>query len=238
MPYKTFTGVREKWLPLYEQLRETAIAALGPFEERETSAAIQWKHSTTFAEVSAKKDALTIGLPSNEPHEEWKPARLLKISKNRVAHYFEVTEEGELLPLVDRIALAYELTRTSRAPVRAPATSYATVDEYIESFPPGLACVLRDIRRAINTAAPEAAEKISWQMPTFYYRENLVHFAAAKHHVGFFPSPEAIEAFAGRLAGYKTTKGGIQFPLSEGMPLELISDITRWRVARVNEKYR
>ena len=108
--------------------------------------------------------------------------------------------------------------------------TYTTIDEYIALFPSDVQHKLQAMRRAIREAAPEAAEKISYQMPTFHQQGNVVHFAAFKNHIGFFPGASGVEAFADRLTAYKTSKGTIQFPFSEPLPLELVKEITRWRV--------
>lgn len=107
---------------------------------------------------------------------------------------------------------------------------YQTIDEYLTLFPPEVQEILRTIRTVIHEAAPEAEEKISYRMPTFYLYGNLVHFAAFKHHIGFFPSPGGLEAFKDELAGYTSSKGGVQFPLDKPIPYELIAKITRFRV--------
>ena len=84
------------------------------------------------------------------------------------------------------------------------------------------------MRNTIRKALPEAEEKISWSMPTFWKGHNIIHFAGFKNHVGLYPGPEAIEEFAERLEAYKTSKGSIQFLYSKPMPLELIEDIAKW----------
>jgi uncharacterized protein YdhG (YjbR/CyaY superfamily) len=91
-------------------------------------------------------------------------------------------------------------------------------------------CLLQNIRETIRAAAPDAAEKISWQMPTFWQGENLIHFAAFKKHIGLYPGGEAASVFAERLAGYKISKGAIRLPLNRPIDYELIADIVRWRV--------
>lgn len=111
-----------------------------------------------------------------------------------------------------------------------------SVEAYIAGAPPERQPVLRKIRQVIRAAAPGAEERTSWGMPTYWQGENLVHFSDAKHHVGFHPSPEAIIAFKGRLAGYKHSKGTIQFPYAQPIPYGLIEEITRWRVAQVAAK--
>ncbi|MBQ1325905.1 MAG: DUF1801 domain-containing protein [Solobacterium sp.] len=109
-----------------------------------------------------------------------------------------------------------------------------TIQEYIdaqeEAVRPRLTAVYDTIRKAI----PDAEETISWGMPTFRKRRNLIHFAAMKNHIGLYPGPEAVEAFTGRLKGYRTSKGTIRLPHDQDLPLELIADIARW--SRENNK--
>ena len=112
----------------------------------------------------------------------------------------------------------------------------ATIDEYIKAQPGEILPILVKIRDTIRRAAPGATEKISWNMPTFWQNENLIHFAVFKRHIGIYPGNEAIEAFAGRLVTYETSKGAIRLPLDKPIDYELISDITRWRAARVENK--
>ena len=88
----------------------------------------------------------------------------------------------------------------------------------------------------IKEAAPEATEKISYQMPTFYLHGNLVHFAAYKKHIGFYLSPSGIEAFKEEISSYKWAKGSVQFPLDKPIPYELIRKITIYRVKENVEK--
>ena len=105
----------------------------------------------------------------------------------------------------------------------------ATIDEYIAGFPVEIQQQLQQIREVIKEAAPEASEKISYQMPTFFYNGNLVHFAVQKHHIGFYPAPSGIERFKEELLPYKTSKGAAQFPLDQPIPFELIRKITAYR---------
>ncbi|MCE5259899.1 MAG: DUF1801 domain-containing protein [Chloroflexi bacterium] len=114
--------------------------------------------------------------------------------------------------------------------------AYTTIDAYIASFPEEIQERLQAMRAAIHAAAPAATEKISYQMPTFYLEGNLVHFAALKRHIGFYPTPSAIEAFREELARYASSKGAVQFPLDEALPLELVGRITRFRAAENLEK--
>jgi len=106
-----------------------------------------------------------------------------------------------------------------------------SIDGYIAGFDPSIREVLNEMRKIIQEAAPEATEKISYQMPTFYYLGNLVHFAAFKSHIGLYPLPEAMEIFADRLKTYKTGKGSVQFPLNQPLPADLIRDIVKFRLA-------
>ena len=105
-----------------------------------------------------------------------------------------------------------------------------TIDEYISGFPPDIQEILESIRAVIKEAAPDAAETISYQMPTFTLKGNLVHFAAFKKHIGFYPIPTGIEAFKDELSAYVCGKGSVQFPLDKPMPLDLIRRIVEFRV--------
>ena len=111
-----------------------------------------------------------------------------------------------------------------------PNTSFNSIDEYIEQFPKEIQTILQKIRSVIKEAAPEATEKISYQMPTFFLKGNLVHFAAYKNHVGFYPAPRGIEKFKEELSQFKGAKGSVQFPMDKPLPLELISRIVLFRV--------
>ena len=104
----------------------------------------------------------------------------------------------------------------------------ATIEEYIAAQPEEAQDYLRQINAAIKASIPEAREKISWSMPTYWKGRNLIQFAASKRHIGLYPGPEAVEAFAGRLTEYKTSKGTIQLPYSKPLPLELIGEIAKW----------
>jgi len=105
-----------------------------------------------------------------------------------------------------------------------------TIDEYIATFPKNIQSIIQELRRVIRESAPGAEEDIRYQMPTFRLNGNLVHFAAFKSHIGFYPTPSAIEAFKEQLASYKTSKGAIQFPLAGPIPFHLIRDMVKFRV--------
>ncbi len=110
------------------------------------------------------------------------------------------------------------------------------IDGYIARFPPHVRALLEQVRATIRKGAPEAAETIKYQIPTFVLNGNLVHFAAFSHHVGFYPTPSGIEAFREELAGYACAKGSVQFPLVEPIPLDLIERIVRFRVDEARSK--
>ena len=112
----------------------------------------------------------------------------------------------------------------------------STIDEYIVDQPAEVRETLSKIRETILEAAPDAKEKISWGMPTFWQGENLIHFAANKKHIGIYPGDMTDSPFEGRLEKYRRTKGAIQLPLDKPIDYGLIADITRWRVSCVGEK--
>ena len=114
--------------------------------------------------------------------------------------------------------------------MKTDQTAPKTIDEYIAGFPQEVQEILQKIRQTIRAAAPDAEEKISYQIPTFTLKGNLVHFGAFKKHIGFFPASSGVAKFKRELAEYKTSKGTIQFPLDEPIPFALISKITKFRV--------
>ena len=105
-----------------------------------------------------------------------------------------------------------------------------TVDEYIAAQNEEIRSLLQNVRQAISSRLPDAKEKISWSMPTYWKGHNIIHFAAQKKHIGLYPGPEAVEHFSDRLdqAGLKYSKGSIQIPYSGELPLELIAEIADW----------
>jgi uncharacterized protein YdhG (YjbR/CyaY superfamily) len=111
-----------------------------------------------------------------------------------------------------------------------------TIDEYIAEFPEGTREILEKVRETIKKAAPEAEETISYQMPTFKLKGNLVHFAAFKNHIGFYPAPTGIEEFSIELSAYKGGKGSVQFPLDNPLPFNLITKIVKFRVKENSER--
>ena len=106
-----------------------------------------------------------------------------------------------------------------------------TIDEYIAPWPEEIKAKLRSMRETIQKAAPAAEEAISYQMPTFTLHGNLVHFAAFKNHIGFYPVPSGLKAFEKELSKFKTGKGSAQFPLDQPLPLALVTKIVKFRVS-------
>ncbi|MFH1119244.1 MAG: DUF1801 domain-containing protein [Bacteroidota bacterium] len=104
------------------------------------------------------------------------------------------------------------------------------IDKYIAGFPEDVQQRLNLVRETIRLAAPEATEKISYMMPTFYLKGNLVHFAGYKKYIGLYPAPSGIEAFQKELSVYKNAKGSVHFPHDQPLPLDLISAIVKFRV--------
>ena len=107
---------------------------------------------------------------------------------------------------------------------------FETIDEYIKIFPKDVQNLLKSVRQTIKKAAPKAEETINYQIPTFKLNGNLVHFAAFKNHIGFYPGSKAIEIFSKDLKEYKTSKGAIQFPIDRRIPTSLIRKIVEHRV--------
>ena len=103
-----------------------------------------------------------------------------------------------------------------------------TIEEYIAAQPEEVQPYLTELRNALRAALPEAEERISWSMPTYWKNHNIIHFAGFKNHAGLYPGPEAVLEFAERLTEYRTSKGTIQLPYSRPVPAELVSDIARW----------
>ena len=111
-----------------------------------------------------------------------------------------------------------------------------SIDEYISRFPAEVQETLQTLRKVIRETLPEATEKISYQMPTFYLRGNLVYFAAYKNHIGFYPGASGIAAFKAELSEYKLAKGTVRFPLGKPLPYNLIRKIVRFRAAENQAK--
>ena len=112
---------------------------------------------------------------------------------------------------------------------------FKTIDDYIAEFPKNVRDVLEELRRVIRESAPDAKEAMRYGIPTFRLNGNLVHFAAFKDHIGFYPTPSAINAFNKELSRYKLAKGTVQFPIDEPVPFELVREIVSYRVKENSE---
>ncbi len=110
-------------------------------------------------------------------------------------------------------------------------TKFTDIDEYIATFPHEVQIMLKELRAVIKAAAPEAEERISYQMPAFSLNGILVYFAAFQKHIGFYPTASGIQAFKRELLNYKNAKGSVLFPIDKPLPLELIRKIVKFRVA-------
>ncbi|MFT3704288.1 MAG: DUF1801 domain-containing protein [Agriterribacter sp.] len=112
----------------------------------------------------------------------------------------------------------------------------ATADEYIATFPEETQKKMQQLREAIKKAAPAAEEVISYGMPAYKQNGMLVYFAAYKSHIGFYPTPSGIIAFKKELSVYNGAKGSVQFPLDKPLPLALVKQIVKFRIAENLEK--
>ncbi|HEV3324507.1 MAG TPA: DUF1801 domain-containing protein [Puia sp.] len=113
---------------------------------------------------------------------------------------------------------------------------YRSVDEYLSYYPEEVQNKLESLRSVIKKAAPKAVETISYNMPAYKQRNVLVYFAAHKNHIGFYPTSSGTREFIDQLTKYKVSKGAIQFPIDEPLPLGLIAKIVRFRVKEDKEK--
>jgi uncharacterized protein YdhG (YjbR/CyaY superfamily) len=124
----------------------------------------------------------------------------------------------------------------ARKSMEKKTSAILTIDEYIRAFPKPVQKKLESIRRLVRKLAPEAQEKISYQIPTFYLNGNLVHFAAFKSHIGFYPTPSGINEFQEELSKYKNGKGSVQFPMEDPLPMELIRRMVEYRIEKNKKK--
>jgi uncharacterized protein YdhG (YjbR/CyaY superfamily) len=111
-----------------------------------------------------------------------------------------------------------------------------TIDQYIQQFPDDIREKLTELRHVILNAAPETTEKISYKMPAFHWKENLIYFAAYKNHIGIYPTSKPIIHFKEELKNYKNSKGAFQIPLNQAVPVELIKKIVAFRIEQVKNK--
>jgi uncharacterized protein YdhG (YjbR/CyaY superfamily) len=120
--------------------------------------------------------------------------------------------------------------------MKATLTKFKTVDEYLSALPANTKLILKEVRKTIKQAAPQAEELISYNIPAFTLHGRLVYYAAFKNHIGFYPVSSAIKAFQKELSDYKTSKGAIQFRIERPIPLGLITKIVKFRVQENLEK--
>jgi len=120
--------------------------------------------------------------------------------------------------------------------MRAKHTLPKSIDEYIAGFPHDVRAILESMRATIRKAAPGAEEKISYQIPAFTLKGNLVYFAAFKKHIGFYPTSTGIARFKKELSAYRSAKGSVQFPLDRPIPYGLIGKIVKFRVGENLER--
>lgn len=128
------------------------------------------------------------------------------------------------------------LNTVKTSPSKSVQAKPTSIDEYIAAFPAEVRTVLQELRNTIKAEAPEAQETISYQIPTFTFHGNLVHFAAFKHHLGFYPTPSGIEHFKNELSRYESARGSVKFPLDQPLPLDLIRKMVRFRVQENRER--
>ncbi len=116
------------------------------------------------------------------------------------------------------------------------ATKFKTVNEYFSALPPKTRNILKELRKSIKEAAPQAEELISYNMPAFKLHGMLVYYAAYDRHIGFYPTSSPMKVFKDQLMGYKTSKGAIQFPIQEPIPTTLVKSIVKFRISENLEK--
>lgn len=112
-----------------------------------------------------------------------------------------------------------------------PKLVFDSVDQYIATFPPEVQAILQEVRATIKAAVPEAEERISYQIPTFFLHGNLIHYAAYEKHIGMYPPPSGTQPFVQELLKYKTGKGTMRFPIDKPLPLDLIVELVKFRAA-------
>jgi uncharacterized protein YdhG (YjbR/CyaY superfamily) len=117
-----------------------------------------------------------------------------------------------------------------QSPIKRP------IEDYISEFPDEMQKLLHQILDCIRKAAPDASEKIGYGIPTFTLNgKNLVHFGGFKHHIGFYPGPDGIKHFASEFSAFNSSKGAVQFPLDQKLPLALIRKVVKYRVKQVDQ---
>lgn len=113
---------------------------------------------------------------------------------------------------------------------------YGSIEEYIRTYPEDFQKKLIQLKDLVRKLAPDAQARISYQMPAFFLKRNLVYFAAHSKHIGFYPGAGVIRAFKTRLSKYKNAKGSVQFPVDEPLPVELIGKMIKFKVEEIRKK--
>ena len=111
-----------------------------------------------------------------------------------------------------------------------------SVDEYIRSYPGPVRKMLAEVRSLVRAQAPQAEERLSYQMPAVFLNRNIVYFAAHTNHIGFYPGAGVLKAFKSKVSKYKNAKGSIQFPFGEPLPKELITQMVRFKVRKISKE--
>lgn len=198
------------------------------------------QHSLEAAKNLGYSAVLIFGHESYYPQFGFRPASEYGITTaeglNFPAFMALELQPGSLFSIQGKFILPevfYQLDAKEAQALNQKLAQPMDIDEYIEAQPSEVQPILAAIRKTIHTNAPQAIEKISWQMPTFWQGENLIHFAAFKKHIGLYAGGEATSAFADRLTAYKASKGAIQLPLNQPIDHQLIRDIVQWRLSQL-----
>ena len=223
----------------WETLTFGPISILPKYQRQGIGSALIYK-TLEVARALGYRAVLIFGHESYYPRFGFKPASEFSITtddgSNFPAFMALPLYDGALDGVHGRLIcdeVYSNLDRRESDELNAKLAEPMDIDEYIDAQPETLQGLLRSVREAIRAAAPDAYERVSYQMPTFWQGQNLIHFAAQKYHLGIYPGGEAMIHFAPRLAKYKTSKGAIQFPYKGfgDTQLALIAEITAWRAA-------
>jgi predicted N-acetyltransferase YhbS/uncharacterized protein YdhG (YjbR/CyaY superfamily) len=223
----------------WDILMLTIISVLPRYQRRGVGTALI-AHTLRQAKAMGFGAVLIFGHEGYYPRFGFKPAAEYGITDAEGNSYPALMAlplaEGALDGISGRLiedAVMHAATKAEADALNVRLAAPMDIDEYIAAQPEALQPILHAIRRTIRACAPNAQERLSWQMPTFWQGENLIHFAVASRHIGLYPGDEAVAAFEARLSGYVHAKGSIRLPLDQPIDLELIADVTRFRVAQV-----
>ena len=226
----------------WETLTFGPVSVLPKYQRQGVGSALIYK-TLDVARALGYRAVLIFGHESYYPRFGFKPASEFNITtddgSNFPAFMALPLYDGALDGIHGRLIcdeVYSNLDRGESDELNAKLAEPMDIDEYIDEQPEALRGLLRRVREAIRAAAPGAYERVSYQMPTFWQGENLIHFAAQKYHLGIYPGGEAMIHFAPRLAKYKTSKGAIQFPYRGfgDTQLALIAEIAAWRATFID----